>query len=125
MKAYTDLPQSRTLAEFLHHESADQTWECIAIAGVNLDVPDELQYRHNGNMPFKCYSGIGVPCWSLAALLNILPYPQLSKDKLGNDGYGWMVCAYPDDCKYETFWQDNAVDACYEMIIELHEQKLI
>lgn len=32
MKAYTDLPQSRTLAEFLPHDSADQTWERIAKA---------------------------------------------------------------------------------------------
>ncbi len=73
MKSHTDLPQSKTLAEFLPHTTADQTWERIAIAGANLDVSEELQYRHNGNMPFRIYSGIGVPCWSLAALLSVLP----------------------------------------------------
>lgn len=32
-----------------------------------------------------------IPCWSLAALLGVLPFPQLSKDKLGSGKEGWMV----------------------------------
>ena len=60
MKQYTDIEQSRTLAEILPKETADQTWQRVAIAGANLGVPEEIQYRHNGNMPFQIYSGIGV-----------------------------------------------------------------
>ena len=73
IKSYSDLQQSKKLAEILPIESADQTWARIAIAGANLDVPEEIQYRHNGDMPFQYYSGIGTPCWSLAALLGVLP----------------------------------------------------
>ena len=49
MKSYTDLEQSRTLAKILSHDTADQTWERIVIAGSDLDVPESLQYRHNGD----------------------------------------------------------------------------
>ena len=73
MKSYTDIEQSRKLAEILPIESADQTWERIAIAGANLDVPEEMEYWHNGNTPYILNSKIGIPCWSLAALLDILP----------------------------------------------------
>lgn len=116
IKSHTDLNQSRTLAEFLAHSSADQTWERIAIAGANLDVSEELQYRHNGNMPFRIYSGIGVPCWSLAALLGVLPLATL--DSSENHCYR-LHCM-----ERFTEWHDNAIDACYEMIIKLYEQKL-
>lgn len=36
MKSYTDLPQSRILAEILSHDIADQTYERFVIAGDNL-----------------------------------------------------------------------------------------
>lgn len=66
-----------------------------------------------------------VPCWSLVALLEILPYPHLSKDKLGSGKEGWMVSVYPNDCRYDSRWYDNPVDACVDMIEELHEQNLL
>ena len=122
IKAYTDLEQSKKLAEFLLLESADQTWARIAIAGANLDVPEEMQYRHNGDMPFQYYSGIGIPCWSLAALLDVLPYcPDLSKHTDGK----WYITTYPNDVHTCLMAYDNPVDACYEMIIKLHELKML
>lgn len=72
IKAYTDLKQGRILVEILPHNTADQTYERVAICGENLGVPEEMQYKHN-DVPFKFYSGIGVPCWSLASLLDVLP----------------------------------------------------
>lgn len=119
MKSHTDLPQSITLAEFLPHESADQTWERIAIAGANLDVPDELQYRHNGNMPFSIYSGIGLPCWSLTALLDVLPPGKALIHDKGNLGYK-CICKNVD-----TNFHSNPIDACYEMIVKLHDKKFL
>ena len=125
IRSYTTIEQSKVLAKILPIESADQTWARIAIAGANLDVPEEMQYRHNGDMPFQYYSSIGIPCWSLAALLGVLPFPQLSKDKLGNGREGWMVSAYPYNCRYDSCWHDNPVDACVEMILKLHELNLL
>ena len=120
MKSYTDLSQSKKLAEILPLESADQTWERIAIAGANLDVPEELQYRHNGDMPFKHYSGIGVPCWSLAALLDVLPDYTLQTN---TDGTVFVVCESAKPVISDAY--DNPVDACVAMIERLHELNLL
>jgi len=121
MKAYTNLEQSKKLAEILSLESADQTWARIAIAGANLDVPEELQYRHNGDMPFQYYSGIGIPCWSLAALLKILNFPSLTQNKEDE----WEVCVFDhDNDDYIEKTASNPIDACYEMIIKLKELKM-
>ncbi len=109
MKVYTDLGQSDILAEFLPLESADMYYI--------YNIPYAI--------PYKNRLGGATPCWSLAALLDILPYPQLSKDKLGNGKEGWMVSVYPDNCRYDSCWHDNQVDACVDMVIKLNEQKLL
>lgn len=118
MKSYTDLEQSRKLAEILPLESADMSYRPYRKEGGIPDYEATL-------LPFKYASWIGVPCWSLEALLNVLPYSQLSKEKLGDDKEGWMVSVYPDNCRYDSYWHDNPIDACVEMILKLHEQKLL
>lgn len=120
MKAYTDISQSKKLAEFLPHESADHTWQRIAIAGANLDVPEEDQYWHNGNMPFKFCRGMGVPCWSLASLLGVMPEVSLNAFRDGN----WNAMVQHDG-KMIYGDKNNPVDACVAMIEKLHEQKLL
>ena len=119
IKSFTSLEQSRKLAKILPLESADQTWARIAIAGANLDVPEELQYRHNGDMPFQYYSGIGIPCWSLAALLGVLPekYTELIKE---GDMYRIII-----KDSYMTSLFDNPVDVCVAMIETLNELKTL
>ena len=59
------------------------------------------------------------PCWSLAALLRELPDTMLGKDK---DGYVVMVETMGSGL---TAFASNPIDACYEMILKLHEQKLL
>lgn len=111
MKSYTDLNQSKKLAEFLPLESADMWFANGLIVAKTSKEPNDIK---------------GVfPCWSLTALLDVLLFPQLSKDKLGSGKEGWMVSVYPDNCRYDSCWHDNPVDCCIEMIIKLHEQKLL
>ena len=131
IRAYTTIEQSRKLAEFLPLESADQTWVRIAIAGANLDVPEEMQYSHNGNMPFQSFSGIGIPCWSLAILISVLPrFIEFKGDKY----YLRFMKEYVEYANDEvsitgrclhTTGNDNLVDACVEMILKLHELNLL
>ena len=84
-------------------------------------------------MPFKYYSGIGTPCWSLAALLNYLReidfFPNIEADEHSvtmNINYYNEEEARPlapihnIKVKAESF-----IDACYEMIIKLHELNLL
>ena len=126
IKSYTDISQSRKLSEILSLESADQTWARIAIAGANLDVPEELQYRHNGDMPFQYYSGIGTPCWSLAALLGVLPAEcecmSLEHINYGNNHKKYFM-SYVGGENTDTY--DNPVDACVDMIERLHVLRML
>ena len=114
MKSYTNIEQSKKLAEILPVESADMAW-----VSNGLGKPFARTISIKGDPEELC------ACWSLAALLDVLPYPQLSKDKLGSGKEGWMVSAYPNDCRFDSCWHDNPIDACVEIIIKLHEQKLL
>jgi len=110
------------LAEILPHNTADGTWKRLAIAGYNLDVPEELQYFHDGDTSFVFYSGIGIPSWSLAALLDIIPYPTLGK----HANETWSCASWVEKVNpYFVEGCDSPINACYEMILKLHEEKLL
>ena len=119
MKAYTDLPQSKKLEEFLPIESADMRYHTIS--QYNLYPCDEIVYTIDFGKP----SDIDTPAWSLAALIDVLPEgvienyyaPNLQKEN------GKYSIAYGDEELLCV--ADNPVDVCYEMILKLHEQKLL
>lgn len=131
MKAYTDIEQSKKLSEILPIESADSHYVRKSTDFRGNPVDGKWSEPKYGNpekanyivQNFSSYEKL--PCWSLASLLDVLPYPQLSKDKLGSGKEGWMLSVYPDNCRYDSCWHDNPIDACYEMILKLHEQKLL
>ena len=128
MKSYTDLEQSKKLAEILPSESADMWWNWFS------DPFDEINGGEYATEPLLhkpvCYPEKVIPCWSLAALLNILPHCiddgyDLTLGKLP-DNKSWYVCYDDIDnfvCIYIT--KSNLVDACVEMIIRLKEYDLI
>jgi len=117
MKAYTDIEQSKKLAEILSIESADGWWTSLNWQ----ETEYYIEVKQDGiNKPKKC-----IPCWSLATLLDVLPSPQLSKDKLGSGKVGWMVSVYPNACRYDFCWHDNPIDAVFEIIIRLHSNQLL
>lgn len=135
-KAYTSVKQSKKLAEILPHKTADNTYERVVIAGCNLGIPEEQQYVHR-DIPFTYFSGVGVPCWSLAALLSVLPFHLIVNNQgyafsmhkgLNIDGKTYMIrynIFNTDICLYSTDYYNNPVDACYEMILKLHELNLL
>lgn len=117
MKTYTDLGQCLSLAKILQLKSADMKYPYLG--------NNEWGERPRLGEPLEYDNNIDKPCWSLAALLDILPYPQLSKDNLGADKIGWMVSVYPDNCRYDSFWHDNPIDACVDVVIKLHKKGLL
>lgn len=126
MKSYTDLDQSKKLAEILPLESADMWWLYITAQGKYITMMHEEPDPHYlTRMESYGIKDAAIRCWSLAALLEILDYPQLSKDNLGSGKVGWMVSAYPYNCRYDSIWHDNPVNACVEMILKLHELNLL
>ena len=62
MKSYTDINQSRKLAEFLPLESADMCW-----------TPFDEKWDAYLGAPHPDAIKKEIPCWSLAALLQVLP----------------------------------------------------
>ena len=120
IKSYTDLQQSRKLAEILPLDSADMGWNIFVDDTTRILLINDWDLVKDGSGNVKFYHA-----WSLASLLGVLDYPQLSKNKLGSGKVGWMVSVYPNDCRYDSCWHDNPVDACYEMIIKLYELKML
>ena len=104
-KAFTSLEQSRKLAEILPLESADMYYEWP-----------------NKKIHFKDdkYNGMGGSCWSLAALLGVLPNDT---SLLYFDDAYQMVYDKKPYVISDKF--DNPVDACYEIITKLHELKML
>jgi hypothetical protein len=125
MKAFTDIEQSKKLAEILPLESSDM--EYLRPKETNIIIGSVPFVKDDSEVENSAYDAVyeRIPCWSLTALLNVLPFPQLSKDKLGSGKVGWMVSIYADNCRYDSCWHDNSIDACYEIIIKLHERKML
>ena len=104
-KICTDIDQSKKLARILPLESADMYYWC----------GDGEDLRIDGHRAMD--KDLDIPCWSLAALLYVLPSSTLDSS---NDRHYRLHCM-------ERFseWYDNPIDVYYEMIIKLHEQKLL
>lgn len=110
IKSHTDIEQSRKLSEILPLESADMYYWC----------GEDLRIGGHKAMD-KDYD---IPCWSLAALLGVLSFPALRYDIEDGEG-GWIVGCEKNDKGFLSYYKDNPVDTCYEMILKLHEKKLI
>lgn len=135
MKSYTDLPQSKKLAEILPIESADMRF-CFSH---RLDGRITGHYPMIGREP-----SLGtIPCWSLAALLQVLPneistgeewYNKYQIDIRKYDGVDnttWYQIAYGNNRGSSGSWHDmintgerqNLIDCCVDMILLCKEHK--
>lgn len=126
MKSYTDLEQSERLAKILPLESADMAL-CSKVQPLMTDyISAKKKFSNAGEIPID-------PCWSLAALLDILPkeYYPIKDHKtdliLGKPKNKWCVLYWDTTGMQhgEETLGDNPVDACYKMILKLKELNLI
>ena len=139
MKAYSDIEQSKKLTEILPIESADMYYQYV--------LPKLSKIKHNpeiGNPVNalkwynKGYTMFGkepitmdeycVPCWSLAALLDIMPDRIDDSHFLTLDKEGKEYCCCYEDINGNSFkheFADNAIDACVKMIELLHKENLL
>ena len=132
MKAYTDLEQSKKLAKILPIESADMYYSDNEypkqITKYIITYANVLYGSYDINY-FDIYGY--VPCWSLAALLDIIPkrikdYNVLRTDISDNDFAIWYdEVGYGVNKDLPDIIMASAVDACYEMILKLHELNLL
>lgn len=131
MKSYTDLEQSRKLAEILPIESADM---CLNISQWHKNMPPLMtpysRFKEFFSMETPYFL---IPCWSLAALLNVLPVSCddgrhcLALINSNPNGETEWLCSYEDDkgnLMMECY-SDNQIDVCYEMILKLKTMNLL
>ena len=126
VKSYTDLEQSKKLSEILPLESADMHYNNASIKGINYvdEYREELMYYNTAKKVLSKYLinpmfGI-IPCWSLSALLGVLPDYTLQTN---TDGTAFVVCESKKPMISDAY--DNPVDACYTLILKLHELNLL
>ena len=115
IKSFTDIEQSKVLVEFLPLESADMWY-----LGYGSPWESERIYDKEPASYHSTYPQWDIPCWSLAALLGGLPNYKLSSE------HNYHTCTVETSFGKETVaWFDNPIDACYEMILKLHELKML
>lgn len=111
IKVFSDLQQSKKLAEILPIESADMYWWSSG-KRYYIEAMDDGDFNEEEGH---------IRAWSLAALLNILPEIQGGKPVIAiDDNY----ITYPHMSDLHTK-ADNIVDACVELILKLHELNLL
>ena len=137
IKAYTDISQSKKLAEILPIESADMFYDGVQ------DLYEEKTY----NIPMNGSSitvrtghiitekgikaNLLLPAWSLAALLKVIPkhikdYNVLRIDISENDTSIWYdEIGYGVNNDLPDTTKDNPIDACYELILKLNKLNLL
>lgn len=142
-KAYTDLNQSEKLAEILPLESADMCYPYDRhLNKMYGDIPYVMGYkRFNEDTDF--------PCWSLSALMNLLPSEFTEVGKYSTTTYEIHIRKYKFTDEVNLYqiaygsykwhedggytWSDmintgekeDLLDAAFEMICWLKENKKI
>lgn len=120
MKSYTDLSQSKKLAEILPIETADMRY-----------VPFGDTHPWVWNEEVKLLEKDSVPCWSLAALLSVISkhikdYNVLQIDIAENAFSIWYAeIGFGVNRDLPDITKKSAVDACYEMIVKLKKKNLL
>ena len=124
-KAYTDIEQSKKLAEILPLESADMYW-WYSGKRYYIEAIDDGDFNENSD----------IRAWSLAALLDVLPNNENISTNLSKGGYRISTLEYTNSwfVDYEdeinglnncVASAGNPVDACVEMIMRLKEKGLL
>ena len=138
IKLYTDLEQSKKLAEILPNESADMAWCNNSIKGVNYTDEYSVNLYTVKEMQ-ECFDKVLngwdkywklIPCWSLAALLSVLPSVITRKGKrmfLTLEKAGAYNLYYKSPDRLDELWEtkEDVIDACVTMIENLHELKML
>ena len=139
IKSYTDINQSRKLAEILPIESADMLFQ-LGEDKYADDIRVPLTKKHWEQMMPDIN-----PCWSLAVLFDILPNEIITDNRFechyqidirkydSGSNITLYQIAYGNNRGSSGSWHDmintgekeHLIDACYQMILKLHELKML
>ena len=123
IKSYTDIEQSKKLAEILPLESADMCWfegEPFVEAVTGYEEERAESHRQAG---MEMY-----PCWSLAALLKLLPQKiehEGNEAELHINSRMTDLWYENDNFIYFGTFAEKLIDACVQLICTLNEKGLL
>lgn len=128
MKSYTDIEQSRILADFLPVESADMRYGYIAPyefsdrkydGGYDMIPYHKDFFDRCSNFSPNEYDG-ELPCWSLAALINVIkPINENTYTIRGTLDRGGIISF--DEVTSVMYQEKEMIDAVFEMVVWLKE----
>lgn len=130
-KICTDIPQSKRLIELgIDVNTADMCWTNhlfnAFLSSWRIESTPPREYKDLLDR-FVVRGYLIEPAWSLSALLEVLPknYGRYTKSLYWFDD-AWH-CEYVDEDGAAILGTsaDIALDACYKMILDLHELKLL
>lgn len=134
MKSHTDIEQSKKLAKILSIESADMWWSRCTITDFG-DGELKVSYAVEPcNISQFRNTKEDIPCWSLAVLLEEIPEvinfdndeSDYTLEILKEGDFYYLSYGNPlEHNKIEIEPQENFVDACVELILKLHELKML
>lgn len=131
-KSYTDIDQAKALAKILPLESADMCYryysggmitgygDCVLVKSF---ITGKNVIREND-----------LPCWSLAALISIIPQELFDGEYIINITEGidnkWIITYDHHENRNHSYYglstgADNLVDACTDIIIKFKERNII
>jgi len=129
IKSYTDIEQSRKLAEILPLESADMWWLYVTAQDKHIAMMyEEPDPHYLARMESYGIKDAAIRCWSLAALLSVLPDELEDNDFLTLQKEKNEYCCCYEDINGNSFrhiFASNPVDACVDMILRLHKLNLL
>ncbi len=132
IKAYSDLQQSKKLAEFLPLDTADQ---CFLNDGTAIKA-EINSYAVAMKLWKEHYIEI-IPCWSLAALIEQMPSDIKGHELTIRKSYWQTEKTFAYELSYEENFEDypssilvstssiELIDACVEMVLKLKEKNLL
>ena len=112
IKSYTSLKQSKKLAEILSLQSADMCYVRAYFEGKQSD------WFVNLGKPIK--SDDVIPCWSLAALLNVIKPINENTYTIRGTLDGGATISF-DEITSVMFQEEEIIDAVFEMVVWLKE----
>ena len=120
MKHYTTIEQSKKLLELgLNPESADCCWRVLP--GVKDGMPDQ----YIALAIDKTYFETDIPCWSLGALLEVMPCRSVISSRrgfIGDEKLYFCNCVFNDA---EPINYDTPIKAAYSMVAYLLEKGIV
>lgn len=129
IKRFTDLSQAKKLAEILQLETADMHYSRDFGGSWFVD----LEAYSSIKLPKYAVNNVEehlLPCWSLAALLDNIPHVKMESIER-NGKLQWICYSFFNTVLhgkkvldwYDSDLCDNLIDACYDIILKLHNSK--